>query len=209
MSKMKETIKSVAIDLFFKKGYFATSISDIAKGCGIQKASIYYHFAGKEELLFNIMQSTMIDLLDSLESSLAGCENHEDRMRAAVRSHVTFHLSRQKETFIASSELRGLSADHFGSIVARRDAYEKIVQDLIRTGMEKDIFAPADVKILSYAILTLCTAGATWFRPDGRLSVEAISSIYEDFVLNGLTHGLEISTRQVIDPLPLPVQESG
>jgi AcrR family transcriptional regulator len=209
MTKMKETITSVAIDLFFKKGYFATSVSDIAKGCGIQKASIYYHFAGKEELLFNIMERTMIDLLESLKSSLAACEKQADRMRAAVRSHVTFHLNRQKETFIASSELRGLSADHFGSIVARRDAYEKIVQDLIRTGMQKGIFAPADVKILSYAILTLCTAGATWFRPDGRLSVEAISAIYENFVLNGLTHGLEISTNQAVDPLPLPMQESG
>lgn len=186
MTKMKETIKLVAIDLFFKKGYFATSISDIAKECGIQKASFYYHFAGKEELLFNIMESTMIDLLQSLESSLAACEKQEDRMRAAVRSHVTFHLNRRQETFIASGELRGLSAEHCGSIVARRDAYEKILQDLIRTGMEKGIFAPADVKILSYAILTLCTAGATWFRPDGRLSVEAISSIYENFVLNGL-----------------------
>ncbi len=209
MTKMKETIKSVAIDLFFKKGYFATSISDIAKGCGIQKASIYYHFAGKEELLFSIMENTMVDLLESLTSSLAACEKQEDRMRAAVRSHVTFHLNRQKETFIASSELRGLSEEHFGNIVARRDAYERIVQDLIRTGMEKSLFAPADVKILSYAILTLCTAGATWFRPDGRLSVEEISAIYENFVLSGLKHGLEISTAQAGDPLPLSMQKSG
>jgi AcrR family transcriptional regulator len=206
---MKETIKSVAIDLFFQKGYFATSISDITKRCGIQKASLYYHFAGKEALLFNIMERTMIDLLESLKASLSACENQEDRMRAAVRSHITFHLNRQKETFIASSELRGLSADHFNNIVARRDAYEGIVQDLIRNGMKKGLFAAADVKILSYAILTLCTAGATWFRPEGRLSVEAISEIYENFVLNGLRHGRRIAARPTIDPLPLPMQESG
>jgi hypothetical protein len=30
MADMKTTIKTVCIDLFFKKGYFATSISDIA-----------------------------------------------------------------------------------------------------------------------------------------------------------------------------------
>ncbi len=209
MTQMKETITSVAIDLFFKKGYFATSISDIAKGCGIQKASIYYHFAGKEELLYNIMEHTMIDLLDSLQTSLAAAESREDRMRAAVRSHVSFHLNRQKETFIASSELRGLSTEHFNSIVARRDAYERIVQDLIRTGIDQGIFAQADVKILSYAILTLCTAGATSFRPDGRLSVEAIATIYENFVLNGLKHGLDLSDGRAIDSLPLTVQKSG
>jgi AcrR family transcriptional regulator len=209
MTQMKETIKSAAIDLFFQKGYFATSISDIAKRCGIQKASLYYHFAGKEALLYNIMERTMIDLLESLQASLSACGTPEERMRAAVRSHVTFHLNRQKETFIASSELRGLSADHFDTIVARRDAYESIVQDLIRTGMEKGLFASADVKILSYAILTLCTAGATWFRPEGRLCVEAISEIYENFVLNGLRHGRPIAVHPAVDPLLLSAQEPG
>jgi len=34
--------------------------------------------------------------------------------------------------------------------------------------------------------LTLCTAGASWFRPEGRLSVEQIAEIYENFVINGL-----------------------
>jgi AcrR family transcriptional regulator len=209
MTQMKETITNVAIDLFFRKGYFATSISDIAKGCGIQKASIYYHFPGKEDLLFSIMEHTMIDLLASLENHLAACESHENRLRAAVRSHVMFHLNRQKETFIASSELRGLSKAHFESIVSRRDAYERIVQDLIRAGIEQGIFAPADVKILSYAILTLCTAGATWFRPDGRLSVEAIATIYENFVLHGLARGRMVSDETAGNPLPLPVPAPG
>lgn len=186
MASMKETITHVAIDLFFRKGYYATSISDIARGCGIQKASIYYHFPSKEELLFGIMQTTMQDLLQSLEQGLRDSNDSEGRMRAAIRSHVCFHLNRQKETFIASSELRGLSQDHLRAVVAQRDAYERIFQDLIRQGVEQGIYAGGEVKILSYAILTLCTAGAFWFNPDGRLCVEAIATIYENFVLNGL-----------------------
>lgn len=186
MASMKETIKRVAIDLFFRKGYYATSISDIARGCGIQKASIYYHFPGKEELLFGIMRTTMQDLLLSLEQHLSQTGDTEGRMRTAIRSHVSFHLNRQKETFIASSELRGLSEDHLPQIVAQRDAYERIFQDLIRKGVDQGIYAAGEVKILSYAILTLCTAGAFWFRPDGRLSVDEIAAIYENFVLNGL-----------------------
>ena len=45
MAHMKERIKAVAINLFYKKGYFATSMSDIARRAGIQKSSIYYHYA--------------------------------------------------------------------------------------------------------------------------------------------------------------------
>jgi AcrR family transcriptional regulator len=185
-TSMKQTINNVAVDLFFRKGYFATSVSEIARGCGIQKASIYHHFAGKEELLFNIMYSTMQELLSTLENGLVRADGTEARMRAAVRGHVRFHLKRQKETFIASSELRGLSAERFDAIVARRDAYERLFQDLIRQGIDQGVFAAADVKVLSYAILTLCTAGASWFRPDGRMTADAIARLYENFVLNGL-----------------------
>ncbi len=203
---MKEKIKSVAIDLFFKKGYFATSISDLARGSGIQKASIYYHYASKEELLFHILENTMDDLTACLKNSLENVTGLEERMRAAVRSHVRFHLERQKENFIANSELRGLTSEHYQEIVKKRDEYERIFQGLIREGSEAGVFAPGDVKILSYAILTLCTAGATWFKPTGRLTIDEIALIYENFIISGLKMGMidsEFLNRRSGGTLPL------
>jgi AcrR family transcriptional regulator len=189
MADMKTTIKTVSIDLFFKKGYFATSISDIARGSGIQKASIYYHYASKADLLFHILSGTMNDLTATLNRQLAATQGIEQQMRAAVRGHVRFHLDRQKENFIANSELRGLTALHYRAIVKKRDEYELIFQDLIRQGAIAGVFADVDVKILSYAILTLCTAGATWYKPNGRLTVDEIADIYENFIISGLKQG--------------------
>jgi AcrR family transcriptional regulator len=191
MTQMRDKIKSVAIDLFFKKGYYATSISEIARGSGIQKASIYYHYPGKEILLFQILEGIMDDLVAYLQENLSGIGDIEARMRAAIRSHVRFHLLRQKENFIANSELRGLSQEHYRAIVAKRDAYERIFQDLIHQGIDQRVFAKGDIKIDSYAILTLCTAGASWFRPQGRLSVDEIAKIYEDFIISGLKGGCD------------------
>jgi AcrR family transcriptional regulator len=186
MTDMKAKIKSVSINLFFKKGYFATSISDIAKGSGIQKASIYYHYASKEELLFHILKSTMLDLTAFLKRCLKTTEGIENQMRAAIRSHVRFHLERQKENFIANSELRGLTAEHYQAIVNIRDEYELIFQNLIQKGAKEGGFKDGDVKILSYAILTLCTAGASWYKPGGRLDIDEISDIFENFIIYGL-----------------------
>lgn len=189
MSTMKDTITAVAVDLFFQKGYFATSISEIARRCGIQKASIYYHYPSKEHILYHIHQITLDDLMSYLKTRLKDVQGIEDRMRVAVRSHVRFHLNRQKETFIANSELRGLTPDHYQDIVGKRDAYERMIQEIIRQGCKMDRFVGNDVKILSYAILTLCNAGAIWFKPSGRLSVDEIADIYESFVLRGLKQG--------------------
>ena len=189
MPHMKDTITVVAVDLFHQKGYFATSVSEIAAHCGIQKASIYHHYASKENILFQIHKVTLEDLTGYLRGNLDGLTDVEARMRAAVRSHVRFHLMRQKETFIANSELRGLTPEHYREIVAQRDEYEQIFQGIIRDGCAAGAFADVDVKILSYAILTLCNAGAIWFNPKGRMSVDAIAAIYEAFVLRGLTTG--------------------
>lgn len=54
----KEQIIAVALDLFSVNGYEATSISQIADAVGIRKASLYSHFANKQDIL-----DTLVDEL--------------------------------------------------------------------------------------------------------------------------------------------------
>lgn len=186
MGNMKNTIKTISINLFYKKGYFATSISDIAREAGIQKSSIYYHYSNKEELLFDILKITMVDLDENLESQIKGVQGAEEKMRAAIQSHVIFHMERQKEVIISDSELRGLTVDNYKNIMKMRDDYERKFQSLIKEGIEKGIFADMDFKVASYGIITMCTAVSIWFNQSGRLSKEDVAKIYTDFLIHGL-----------------------
>lgn len=186
MNTTKEIIKKAAINLFYKKSYFATAMSTIALESDIRKASIYYHYASKEDILFDILMTTMNELSAYVKNSIDRLEPIEEKMRAAVRTHVRFHCDRQKEVLISDSELRGLTAANYKSFVALRDAYEKLFQDMIAQGIEQGIFAGGDIKVLSYAILTMCTAVANWFKPRGRLSGNQIAAIYEDLVVTRL-----------------------
>jgi AcrR family transcriptional regulator len=183
---MKDTIKRVSIDLFHKQGYFATGISDIARASGIQKASVYYHYANKEDILFDIFKTTMVDLDINLEKALKGVKGTEEKMRAAIRSHVIFHIDRQKEVFISDSELRGLTVDNYKTIIDLRDKYEKKFQALIRAGIKERVFSNLDYKVTSYGIITMCTAVSIWFRASGRLTKENIANSYAEFVVKGL-----------------------
>lgn len=47
----KEQILAVALDLFSINGYEATSIAQIAEAVGLRKASLYSHFANKQDIL--------------------------------------------------------------------------------------------------------------------------------------------------------------
>ncbi|MBW2339305.1 MAG: TetR family transcriptional regulator [Deltaproteobacteria bacterium] len=185
-ANMKETIKAVSIDLFYKKGYFASSINDIARASGIQKSSIYYHYSNKEDILFDILKTTMIDLDANLEKQLKGIEDTEERMRTAIHSHTLFHMERQKEVIISDSEIRGLTVDNYKTIIKMRDEYDHKFQSIIKRGIDEGVFAENDYKILSYAIITMCTAVSIWFNPQGRLSKEEIAQIYTDFNLKAI-----------------------
>lgn len=50
-SEKKELIKAVALDLFAKEGYHATSISKIASKADISKGLLYNYYSSKEDLL--------------------------------------------------------------------------------------------------------------------------------------------------------------
>lgn len=47
----KEEIIRLSLDVFHRQGYHSTSMSDLARACGLQKGSFYHYFASKEELM--------------------------------------------------------------------------------------------------------------------------------------------------------------
>lgn len=51
----KQKILDAALDLFSTQGFEATSVSQIADEVGIRKASLYSHFASKQEILESLM----------------------------------------------------------------------------------------------------------------------------------------------------------
>lgn len=60
----KERIVHAAIQLFSKKGFDATSVTEIAQSANVTKALIYYYFKSKEEILDHLVHS----LLDRITS---------------------------------------------------------------------------------------------------------------------------------------------
>lgn len=55
----KQEILEAALDLFSTQGFEATSVSQIADAVGIRKASLYSHFASKQEILESLMTQVL------------------------------------------------------------------------------------------------------------------------------------------------------
>lgn len=181
-----EQIRQLTIHLFHEKGYPATSIRDIAKHLDIKSSSLYYHFQSKQDLLFDVLNRIMDELIQGLQAHVAGGQSPQEKLVAAVRYHISFHTEHQAEAFISHSELRFLSPENFRRIIEKRKHYEEIFQEVLREGVEAGVFDIPDVKVVSYAILLMCTGVSSWFSEKGRLRGEDVARIHGDLVLHGI-----------------------
>ncbi|MFI1914713.1 TetR/AcrR family transcriptional regulator [Nocardia sp. NPDC020380] len=64
----KDAIREAAIQLFSSKGFEQTSLREVADAVGITKASLYYHYASKVDLLIAIIEPMFEDLRALVES---------------------------------------------------------------------------------------------------------------------------------------------
>ena len=54
----KEDLIIRSIQVFRKKGYYRTSMTDLSKACGLTKGAFYHHYKNKEEVMMNCLIST-------------------------------------------------------------------------------------------------------------------------------------------------------
>jgi AcrR family transcriptional regulator len=78
----KERILNVAIDLFAIKGFDAVSLREIAEAAGVRKATLYYYFTSKDEILEKILEY----VLESWNQSKVGKWSDSDDAEAQLVS---------------------------------------------------------------------------------------------------------------------------
>jgi AcrR family transcriptional regulator len=66
-----EHILKTALSLFCEKGYYSTSIADIAKQAEISKGLLYHYFESKEELLAALVEIRINDVLTVMNAAKA------------------------------------------------------------------------------------------------------------------------------------------
>jgi len=87
----REEILKHSIKLFKIKGYYNTSMSDIAKACGLLKGSIYHHFKSKNDIgleslkyihkyfkdeIYSIANSNTLDTLKKIKLIVKKTDNY-------------------------------------------------------------------------------------------------------------------------------------
>ena len=89
----KQEILDVALELFSRQGYEATSISSIADAVGIRKASLYSHFSSKQAILDEIVK-IVLEKYDShsfvLKNGMDNMPKNCDEAVAMIKGQIHY-----------------------------------------------------------------------------------------------------------------------
>jgi len=182
----EDEIFAVAARLFRERGYHATSMSEIARAVGLQKASLYHYVSGKEDFLFQTSQKGILALNQAVDEIVHTALPADEKLKRAIAAHVQILCQNMDWLAVFLRERRALPAKQQTEILAEGKRYEKMIQQILQEGVEAGLFRPVDVVMTSYALLGATNWLHQWFRLDGRLSPEEIAEIFIDLFFVGL-----------------------
>ena len=137
-----------ARDLFWERGYAATSIQDLEKELGIKRSSLYSVFGSKRALYERTLKKYQADNLSYLRAHFKKVDNLQTAVRALFMRAVDAQLhapDQPQGCYLvgATSELAAVDPEIFQFIARNREVFIKVLREAIERNGATDAAAKA------------------------------------------------------------------
>lgn len=161
----QESVLRVAIEVFNRQGYDATSMGDLARELGLTKSAIYHHVPSKEHLLERALDEALGELtaaLDRVQADTAASPGQ--RLREAVHSSVVV-LTEHLPAVTLLLRVRGNTPAEQDALGRRRDIDHRLAEMVREAADAGAIRDDLDPLLISRLIFGLVNSLVEWVRP--------------------------------------------
>lgn len=183
----RSRVFEVAAEVFHRKGYDNTSMSDVADAAGLTKAGLYHHIASKERLLFTVLDYGL-DLTEAkVVEPLRHISDPLQRLKTMIELHLKVVLEeRNVEVTGLLHECRTLSNSDRAKINRRKKAYVQMTTEIVSNVLRKRGVKSVDPKVAAFALLGMLNWTYQWYKPDGAITRDAIIRNFQNIFIGGL-----------------------
>ena len=183
----KDQILDAAAQIFRIKGYHATSMQDIAVAVNLQKASLYHHVSGKQEILLDLLDQALELLTEQIIPVIEDqMISPSEKLRQMMRTYLKALTDYVDLASVLLMEHRSLDIELHARHVPNRDRFEALWHEVVAEGMQSGDFIIAEAALVVRNLLGAMNWIITWYDPKGELSIEEISDQTATLFLNGL-----------------------
>lgn len=164
----RRLILDTAARLLRSGGYHQTTLREIAEAVGIRKASLYYHFASKEEIVEAVVNDGVRFVHEAVVAALAATQTAPPRQRleAAIGAHLTALHGNSDYTSASIKVFTFGGSPAPDSVLSVRRAYEDVWRGLIAELQASGALPPERAPdVLRYLLLGAMNGSIDWYRP--------------------------------------------
>lgn len=148
MSK-KEAILDAATELFARKGYKGTAVSEIAELADVAQGTVFHHFKSKDNLLISICDELVKSFIEGIRVAAEGPGTGWEALERILTFNRDFRKKRYDSITVAFRETRDLSRaeapihEHFCGLI---NQIISIKSECISRGISDGSIKPVPVR---------------------------------------------------------------
>jgi AcrR family transcriptional regulator/DNA-binding XRE family transcriptional regulator len=179
-----DPVLRAALDEFLTIGYHGATVRGIAARAGLSVSGIYHYYTSKQQMLVTILDLTMTELLLRARAAQGEGRDAVHRFSLLVEHLALFHTHRRELGFVGAAEMRAFDAGNRQKVASLRITQQRMVDHEVENAVREGRFRADHPHEAARAVVTMCTALPTWWRPDGPLSPEQVAEQYVGFALD-------------------------
>jgi len=169
----RQQLVAVALELFARRGYRATTMDDIAEAAGVTKPLVYQHFSSKRALYLELVNSIAHDLLVAVHSGVMQAKGPRQQVEMGFAAYFRLVISREDEFRLLYGRDHADDEELGRALRTVEDAIAEAIHPLIDAGLNDD-----HRRLLAYAVVGMAEGASRQFmeqRPtqDGAVEEEA------------------------------------
>jgi AcrR family transcriptional regulator len=168
-TERRDEVIRVATRLFAAKGYYATTLDQIAEEIGITKPALYYYITNKEDILRTIINQMLEPMQEVVDIGKSGISPIE-KLRKIMKTLIQSAAERKETTLLAFEQANILPKRSRDALRRRQKEVEHTVMQVLKEGIEQGYFVVSDVKMAGFTILAASNWIYHWYQPEGKMT---------------------------------------
>lgn len=181
----QQSVLLIAVDVFNRHGYDATSMGILAENLGISKSAIYHHVPSKGDLLKLALENALGGLEAILDRPEAQTGSADARLEFLVRETISVLVERLPFVTLLL-RLRGNTEIERDALERRRTFDHKVAALISAARDEGSLRQDIDPRTVTRLLFGTINSIVEWYKPGGSLSPEKLADDVITMAFNGL-----------------------
>lgn len=165
--KRRHEIFHQVVQIFSKKGFYETSMREIADAAGLGKSTLYDYFKTKDEILIYFFEDQLRDMTQEAQKIALQNLSANERLRQITEKYLE-SLQANKSLFLKlMQESQRLKLESQKQVQAKRYGYQDLVRALIDEGIREGVFRKVNSLLAARLLISSISSAVYGSRSTG------------------------------------------